>query len=90
MSDSENGKRSSAFGWMIGILLVLVFYVASTGPVICCYEKFVGGNHSLKRGLKVFYYPVIYTAKNNKECGRVFGWYLTDFWGEKIFGIRVR
>lgn len=80
MEGGSQNSRSSLFGWIGGIVLVLVLYVASTGPVFCCCEKYAGNNDVLADGISIFYYPIFYVAEKNEIFREYFDWYIVNLW----------
>lgn len=89
MQGEEEARKSSAFSWILGIVLIAVLYVGSIGPVIGCYVKFTDENETVAICVGCFYYPLIYAAENNERIDRYLTWYIDDLWAAKIFGLDV-
>lgn len=88
--DGERKKKSPLF-WGVGILLVLLLYVGSIGPVLVLLLKSeaVLSQQQMEwivKGYSIFYYPLFYVGEHNHTLGECMSWY-ADLWCSKIFHV---
>lgn len=76
------------FGWLGIILLIIVVYVLSIGPVVG-YANWVDFDFDIERFDKVFntvYYPVVKLTDSFPILKSALNAYL-EFWTETVFGV---
>jgi hypothetical protein len=86
--DAPSGRptvgRSSGARWAGGIVLALMLYILSTGPVF----KLVDAGYVSEDHLGVIYAPLFWVGQNTfvgKKCLRpALNWYWIEIWGLKL------
>ena len=74
--ESERGRKGG-LSWLVWMLIVVLLYVLSSGPVMRFHSRRV-----LQRGhpISFLYRPVLELWLHTHFGGRVFDWYFVDVW----------
>ncbi len=76
MSEETPDKHSSSTGWVVGVVVALIFYILSPGPVVLLIARdVIKTGSTTDKTIDLFFWPLIKLIENVQPVRSFYGAY---------------